>query len=163
MSRELFQPLQLGGLTLPNRVVMTTVKLGYGTKEGDVTDRHIAFYARRAEGGVGLITTEPLYIQRNGREIPPQLGIYDDRLVDGLRRLSEAVHAAGGLIMAHINHAGRAAHPKLVPEGERVSASDVFCPATKITPRPLSGDEIQEVVAAFGAAARRARGGRYRP
>ena len=157
MSEIMFQPLQLGSLTLPNRVVMTTAKLGYGTKEGDVTDRHIAFYVRRAEGGVGLITTEPMYVQRNGREIPPQLGIYDDRLVDGLRRLTDAVHAAGGLIMAHINHAGRAANPKLVPEGERVSASDVFCPATKITPRPLSKEEIREVVAAYGAAARRAK------
>jgi 2,4-dienoyl-CoA reductase-like NADH-dependent reductase (Old Yellow Enzyme family)/thioredoxin reductase len=134
---------------------MTTVKLGYGTKEGEVTERHIAFYVRRAEGGVGLITTEPLYIRRNGRELPTQLGIHDDRLVDGLRRLVEAVHAAGGRIMAHINHAGRAVNPKLVPEEERVSASDVLCPANGVTPRPLSLQEIPSYVEAFVAAAQR--------
>ncbi|HFD39680.1 MAG TPA: hypothetical protein ENJ31_07540, partial [Anaerolineae bacterium] len=50
----LFQPLQVGSLTLPNRVLMTTVKLGYATPTGDVTERHIAFYVRRAQGGVGL-------------------------------------------------------------------------------------------------------------
>jgi 2,4-dienoyl-CoA reductase-like NADH-dependent reductase (Old Yellow Enzyme family)/thioredoxin reductase len=154
-SDSLFQPIALGTLELPNRLTMTTVKLGYGTKEGEVTERHIAFYVRRAEGGVGLITTEPLYIRRNGRELPTQLGIHDDRLADGLRRLVEAVHAAGGRIMAHINHAGRAVNPKLVPEEERVSASDVLCPANGVTPRPLSRQEIPAYVEAFAAAARR--------
>ena len=156
-SDSLFQPITLGTLELPNRLTMTTVKLGYGTKKGQVTERHIAFYVRRAEGGVGLITTEPLYIRRNGRELPTQLGIHDDRLAGGLRRLVEAVHAAGGHIMAHINHAGRAANPKLVPEGERISASDVLCPANGVTPRPLSPQEIHAYVGAFAAAARRVR------
>ena len=119
MADPLFQPLEIGPLKLPNRLIMPPVKLGCGTKEGEVTERHIAFYRRRAEGGVGLIITEPMYIAPNGREIPTQLGIYDDRLVEGLKRLTEAVHDAGGLIAAHINHAGRAANPKLVPEGER--------------------------------------------
>ncbi|OQY22107.1 MAG: hypothetical protein B6I34_06330, partial [Anaerolineaceae bacterium 4572_32.1] len=142
MSQELFSPLTIANLRLPNRVLMTTVKLGYGTPQGEVTDRHVAFYVRRAEGGAGLITTEPLYVHINGRELPTQLGIYDDSLLDGLHRLTAAVHAAGGRIMAHINHAGRAINPKLVSEGERVSASDVPCPANKITPRALTWDEI---------------------
>ena len=55
---SLFQPIALGTLELPNRLIMTTVKLGYGTKEGQVTECHIALYVRRAKGGVGLITTE---------------------------------------------------------------------------------------------------------
>jgi 2,4-dienoyl-CoA reductase-like NADH-dependent reductase (Old Yellow Enzyme family) len=42
----LFQSLRVGNLTLPNRVVMTTVKLGYSNLEGEITERHIAFYAR---------------------------------------------------------------------------------------------------------------------
>ncbi|HFD38228.1 MAG TPA: FAD-dependent oxidoreductase [Anaerolineae bacterium] len=156
-EKSLFQPLQVGRLTLPNRVLMTTVKLGYATPTGDVTERHIAFYVRRAQGGVGLMTTEPLYVQRNGRELPTQLGVYDDDRIAGLRRLTDAVHEAGGRIMAHINHAGRAANPKLVPEGERVSASDVPCPANGVTPRPLTADGIAGVVAAFAQAARRVR------
>ena len=153
----LFQPLQLGSLTLPNRVVMTTVKLGYSNKTGEVTKRHIAFYKRRAEGRVGLMTTAPLYIQLNGRELPTQLGIYTDEFMPGLRWLTDAVHASGGRIMAHINHAGRVANPKLVPPEEQISASAVLCPANQVTPRPLTGDEITEVIAAFGAAARRVR------
>jgi 2,4-dienoyl-CoA reductase-like NADH-dependent reductase (Old Yellow Enzyme family)/thioredoxin reductase len=153
----MLQPFQLGILTLPNRVVMTTVKLGYSTEKGEVTDRHIAFYVRRAQGGVGLMVSEPMYVQRNGREMPTQLGIHADELVSGLRQLTEAVHAAGGLMMAHINHAGRAANPKLTLTGEVVSASEVLCPANQVIPRALSRSEIPEVVAAFGAAARRVR------
>jgi 2,4-dienoyl-CoA reductase-like NADH-dependent reductase (Old Yellow Enzyme family)/thioredoxin reductase len=157
MKEKMLQPFQLGNLTLPNRVVMTTMKLGYGTKKGKVTDQHIAFYVRRAQGGVGLMTTEPMYVQANGRELPAQLGIHTDAAAPGLRQLTEVVHAAGGLMMAHINHAGRAANPKLVSPENRVSASDVFCPANQVTPRPLSHAEIGEVVAAFGEAARRTR------
>jgi 2,4-dienoyl-CoA reductase-like NADH-dependent reductase (Old Yellow Enzyme family)/thioredoxin reductase len=157
MSEMMFQQFQIGSLKLPNRVVMTTVKLGYGTEKGEVTDRHIAFYVRRAQGGVGLIASEPMYVQPNGRELRTQLGVHTDELVTGLQRLTEAVHAAGGLMMAHINHAGRAANPKLVHAGELVSASKVLCPANQVMPRGLTRDEISEVVAAFGAAARRVR------
>jgi 2,4-dienoyl-CoA reductase-like NADH-dependent reductase (Old Yellow Enzyme family)/thioredoxin reductase len=157
MSEKMLQPFQLGSLTLPNRVVMTAVKLGYGTEEGEITDQHIAFYVRRAQGGVGLMTTEPMYVQSNGRELPTQLGVHTDTTIPGLRRLTESVHAAGGLMMAHINHAGRAANPMLVSSGTLVSASDVFCPANQVTPRQLSLFEIAEVIAAFGDAARRTR------
>jgi 2,4-dienoyl-CoA reductase-like NADH-dependent reductase (Old Yellow Enzyme family)/thioredoxin reductase len=152
----LLEPLQLGNLTLTNRLVMTTVKLGYGTSRGEVTERHIGFYVRRATNGPGLLTTEPLTIRSDGRELPTQLSIESDSLQEGLGRLVDAVHESGGRIMAHINHAGRAANPKLVPEGKRISASEVKCPANGVVPRSLSEVEIADLVAAFASAARRA-------
>ncbi len=156
MARPLLvQPARIGSLALPNRVVMTTVKLGYAGKDGQVTDRHLAFYVRRAQGRAGLLTTEPMYVQPNGKEIPTQLGIYDDSFLPGLERLSAVVHQAGGRIMAHINHAGRAANPKLVSPENLVSASAVPCPANKAVPRPLEKKEIQGLVEAFAAAAER--------
>lgn len=158
MSRDfLFNPLKIGNLVLPNRVVMTTVKLGYSNNKGDISQRHLAFYERRAEGGVGLMTTEPMYVQRNGRELPTQLSIHRDELIPGLQKLVDVVHDAGGRIMAHINHAGRVANPKLVPEEELVSAFDVRCPANQVIPRPLIIREIAGIVSAFGASARRVR------
>ncbi len=157
MNETMLQPFQLGSLTLPNRIIMTTIKLGYGTQKGEVTDRHVAFYVRRAQGGVGLITSEPLYVQRNGRELATQLGIHSDDLLAGLSKMVGAVHRAGGLMMAHINHAGRVANPQLVSADDLVSASDVLCPANQVRPRPLDQSEIAAVLAAFGAAAHRAR------
>jgi 2,4-dienoyl-CoA reductase-like NADH-dependent reductase (Old Yellow Enzyme family)/thioredoxin reductase len=157
MSEPLIESFKLGNLSLSNRVVMTTIKLGYGSELGEVSEQHVAFYTRRALGGVGLMTTEPLYVLPAGREIPNQLRIDTDSAVTGLRRLTKAVHAVGGLMMAHLNHAGRAANPKLVPAGELVSASDVLCPTNQVIPRPLDSDEILKIISAFGAAARRAR------
>lgn len=157
MADPLFQPLRIGPLEIPNRLIMPPVKLGYGTRAGEVTERHIAFYRRRAEGGVGLIVTEPMYVAPNGKEIPTQLGLYEDHLVEGLKRLVEAVHDAGGRIAAHINHAGRAANPKLVPEAERVSSSAVPCPSNGVIPRPLTSEEIPRYVDLFAQGARRAR------
>ena len=78
-----------------------------------------------------------------------------DELIPGLRRLTETVHAAGGLMMAHINHAGRAANPQLIPAGELLSASEVLCPANQVKPRALAHSEIPRMVTAFGTAARR--------
>jgi len=111
MTDDLLQPFALDSLALPNRVVMTAVKLGCATQAGEVTDQHLAFYVRRAQAGVGLIVTEPMYVQLNGRELPTQLGIHTDDHVAGLRRLTAAMHAVGGRISAHINHAGRVANP----------------------------------------------------
>jgi len=157
MSDVLFQPLKVRGLEIPNRMVMPPVKLGYGTRDGEVTERHIAFYRRRVEGGVGLIITEPMYIAPNGKEVPTQLGVHEDKLVEGLRKLVEEVHRAGGKIAAHINHAGRAANPKLVPQEQMISASAVTCPANGVTPRPLSLEEIPHYVDLFAQGARRVR------
>lgn len=153
----ILQPQRVGRLTLPNRVVMTTVKLGYANPAGEVTDRHVAFYRRRALAGVGLLTTEPLYVRSDGQELPTQLGVHRDAHVRGLTRLAGGVHEVGGRIMAHLNHAGRAANPKLVGEERLISASGVPCPANAGQPRPLEVEEIQELIQAFGEAARRVR------
>ena len=135
MSRDpILDPFFIGALAIPNRVVMTTVKLGYATKEGGVTNRHVAFYGRRAEGEVGLLTTEPLFVRTDGKELPTQMGIHQDAMVEGLTRIVREVHDKDGRIMAHLNHAGRAANPKLVGEGGLVSAWNVPCPANQGTP-----------------------------
>lgn len=157
MLETMLQPIDLGSLTLPNRIVMTTLKLGYCTDAGEVNDRHLAFYRRRARAGVGLISSEPLYVQANGRELATQLGVDSDSLIPGLRRLTEMVHAVGGLVMAHLNHAGRAANPALVPSQSLVSASDVLCPANQVKPRSLTRSEVTEVIGAFASAGRRIR------
>jgi 2,4-dienoyl-CoA reductase-like NADH-dependent reductase (Old Yellow Enzyme family)/thioredoxin reductase len=98
-----------------------------------------------------------MYVQANGRELPAQLGIHRDVLVPGLQRLVEAVHGAGGLMMAHINHAGRVANPSLVPPEDLVAASDVLCRSNSVNPHPLSQEGIDRIVSAFGAAAQRVR------
>jgi len=145
----------IGNLILKNRFIMAPVKTGYGTLKGEVTEQHLRYYRRRAEGGVAMIICEPFFVHPSGKELPTQIGIHEDALLPGLTSLTEALHASGIKIAAHINHAGRAANPKLV--GERLMApSAVSCPTHGKTPHEMSEANIQESIQWFATAAERA-------
>jgi 2,4-dienoyl-CoA reductase-like NADH-dependent reductase (Old Yellow Enzyme family)/thioredoxin reductase len=153
---SVFEPIAIGGLTLPNRTVMAPVKTAFGGPDAKTTERLIQYYRRRAEGGVGAIIVEPLFIAAAGKEHPRQLGIDDDDKIEGLGRLVGAIHGGGALAIAHINHAGRAANPKA--SGRPPEApSETSCPTTGASSGAMSVERIEEIIAAFGSAARRAR------
>lgn len=71
----------------------------------------MAYHQERAKGGAGLLITEATYISPDGKSFPHQLGIDDDGLLPGLRRLVESVHAAGARIAVQLCHAGRQTLP----------------------------------------------------
>ncbi len=145
----------IGTLKLKNKFIMAPVKTGYGTLNGDVTERHIRYYRRRAEGGVAMIICEPFFIHPSGKELPTQIGIHDDRLIPGLLSLTDAVHEKGAKICAHINHAGRAANPKLA--GKMLMApSAVPCPVHGVAPKAMTLEDIEQTIRQFADAARRA-------
>ncbi len=156
MNTGVFERLRVGPVELPNRLALAPVKTAFGGTAGMVTDRHIAYYRRRAQGGAGLIILEPLFVDPMGREHPRQLGANTDENIPGLRRIVEAVHAEGSLIFAHLNHAGRAANPKVIG-GPPEAPSAVPCPTSGATPEPMSTERIQVVLDAYAEAARRAR------
>jgi 2,4-dienoyl-CoA reductase (NADPH2) len=150
-----FSPLRVGPLELPNRLVMAPVKTAFGSKDGRVSERLVSYFRRRAEGGVGLIVSEPLYVDRRGREHPKQIGADSDDKLDGLRRLSDAVHRGGAKVFAHLNHGGRAANPKASGSAPE-APSRVVCPSTGCVPEALTKERIEELVRSFADAARRA-------
>jgi 2,4-dienoyl-CoA reductase-like NADH-dependent reductase (Old Yellow Enzyme family)/thioredoxin reductase len=155
-----FEPISIRRLSLINRLVMAPVKTGYGNAAGDVTQRHLDFYERRAQGGVGLIITEPMYVHPSGRELPTQIGIHEDRLVDSLRRLTEVIHWHGAKVAAHLNHAGRMANPKAATP-PLLSASAVPCPAVGVIPEAIPREGIFTVIEWFRDAARRAKAAEF--
>ena len=85
----LFDPINIRGLTLKNRLVMPPMATGMATEDGEVTDRHIKHYTTRARGGVGLIIIEHTYVSEDGKSSRGQMGLYNDRLIPGLKRLVE--------------------------------------------------------------------------
>jgi len=153
---EVFEAISIGKLTLANRLVMAPVKTAFGGPDGKVTQRLIDYYRRRAEGGVGAIIVEPLFIDPAGKEHPRQLGVDDDDKIEGLGQLVSAIHQGGSLAIAHLNHAGRAANPKASGRAPE-APSEMTCPSTSAQAGAMSEARIEAVVAAFGAAARRAR------
>jgi len=141
----LADPIQIGSLKLNNRIVKASMVENMATEQGEVTDRLIRFYQRQAKGGAGLLITGGAYVQKNGRSVTYLIGAYDDSLVEGLGALANAVHENGGKIALQIYHCGRQTRPELA-EGDVVGPSAIPDQMTKVMPRPMTEDEIEETM-----------------
>lgn len=150
---SLFDSLTIRNVTLPNRIVMSPMCMYVCTAEdGKVTDWHLTHYSTRAVGQVGLIMVEATAVQENGRISAKDLGIWSDDHIDGLRRLTESVHAQGMRIGIQLAHAGRKA---TVPGA--VAPSAIPFSSEYATPQEMSHDDIRKTIKAFAEGARRAR------
>ena len=152
---ETFSGMQIGEVTLPNRLVMAPVKTAFASPTGEVVHKHLAYYRRRAEGGVGSIIVEPMFIDPLGKEHPKQLGIASYKHIDGLKELVASIHEGGAVAIAHLNHGGRAANPKAIG-CEAEAPSDVICPSKGVKPGVMSTERIKELVQVFAGAVERA-------
>ena len=103
----LFQPMRIGALELKNRLVMPAMNSHLADGEHHFTDQALNYYGERALGGFGLQITEFLCVSEEGLAYPMQAGIYDDRFIPSLKRLTERIHRNGGRIFAQLHHAGR--------------------------------------------------------
>ena len=153
---ELFEPINIGQLTLSGRVYKAATSETRASPEGFVTDEFIAFYEPIARGGTPLIITGNMYVSRSGRSTRRMCGIDDDDKIPGLKKLTDAVHAHGAKIFVQLNHAGRQVVPHSVGLPEALAPSSVLEPIQGTKPRALNVGEIQQLVQDFAAAARRA-------
>jgi 2,4-dienoyl-CoA reductase-like NADH-dependent reductase (Old Yellow Enzyme family) len=122
---DLFAPLQLGPITLRNRLFMAPLTRGRATREAVPTPLMVEYYRQRA--GAGLIITEATGISRLGLGWPYAPGLWNDAQVEGWKPVTAAVHAEGGRIFAQLWHMGRVVHPSL-GGGQPVSASATTAP-----------------------------------
>ncbi|MCU0900961.1 MAG: NADPH-dependent 2,4-dienoyl-CoA reductase [Cypionkella sp.] len=151
---HLLAPLDLGHVTLRNRVLMGSMHTGL-EETGD-WGRVAAFYAARAAGGVGLIVTGGMAPNREGGVFPGAAGLFSDTDIANHRRVTDAVHAAGGLIAMQILHAGRYAYGK-----ECVAPSALKSPISPFAPRELDAEGIEKQISDIVTAAVRAREAGY--
>ncbi|MDP3879387.1 MAG: NADH:flavin oxidoreductase [Dehalococcoidales bacterium] len=151
----LFDSIEIRGLKIKNRLVMPPMATKMATKDGEVTDRHIKHYGARAKGGVGLIILEHTYVSANGKMSDGQLGIYDDKLLDGLRRLVQAIHREGARVGIQLTHSGSRTTREIIKE-QPAGPWNIPVPGDEEVPRPFTIEEIKNIVTAFSAAARRA-------
>ena len=125
-SNDLFSPLVLGPLTLPNRVVMAPMTRNRAA-DGDVPHAlNAEYYAQRA--GAGLIITEGAPVVAIGAGYPATPGIYSQAQIDGWQQLTDRVHAVGGRIFLQLWHVGRISHPITIA-GETPVAPSAIRPA----------------------------------
>ena len=151
---HLLSPLDLGHVTLPNRVLMGSMHTGL-EELGDF-DRVAAYYARRAEGGVGLMVTGGMSPNREGGVLPGAAGLFTERDIANHARVTGAVHDAGGRIAMQILHAGRYAYSP-----ECVAPSAIKSPISPFAPRELDEAGIETQIADIVTAAARAREAGY--
>ena len=157
-------PIQVGPLTLKNRLVMPPMATAKAEEDGTVTDSLCAYYAEKSRGGyLGLVITEHSFVSLEGRARERQISIARDEDIDGLKRLTEAVRRNGVPVFAQINHAGGAVKKAMV-RYERISASAAAIPGAGLAeglPRAMTQADIDRVTDCFAAAARRAQEAGY--
>jgi NADH:flavin oxidoreductases, Old Yellow Enzyme family len=111
---KILEPLQIGDITIRNRVVMAPMISNLANPQGYPSEEHIAYLSRRASTA-GLIITEYCYVNRtDSRGSPNQLGLYDDELLPKFSRLTDAVHSRSSKIFVQLVHVGRKTRSGLI-------------------------------------------------
>jgi N-ethylmaleimide reductase len=160
----LFDPVRIGEIALANRIVMAPLTRNRAAPGQVASELAVEYYRQRASAG--LIITEGSQVSPEGQGYIDTPGIHNAEQVAGWRRVTDAVHAAGGRIVVQLWHVGRVSHVSLQPGGRPPVSPTVRQAATKTyiaggfapvsAPRALAAAEILGVVASFRAAARRA-------
>lgn len=162
---NLFQPAKLGDLGLPNRVLMAPLTRNRAQDDGTPVAMAETYYGQRASAG--LIFTEATQVSAMGKGYIKTPGIYEQKHIDGWKKIVDSVHANGGRIFMQLWHVGRISHTSLLPDGRNpVSSTDKAAEAMTFThdgfeatskPDALTEAGIRETVADFVTAAKAAK------
>jgi 2,4-dienoyl-CoA reductase-like NADH-dependent reductase (Old Yellow Enzyme family) len=164
---NLFDPLSIRDVTLPNRIAVSPM-CQYSSTNGFANEWHLVHLGSRAVGGAGLVMTEATAVTPEGRISPQDLGVWSDEHIEFLARITRFIHSQGSIAGVQLAHAGRKASTYRPWDGngavpvhsggwENVVAPSAI-PFAENYPKPqaLTQEGIQQVVRAFGQAARRA-------
>ena len=134
---RLFEQSEINGMVLSNRFVRSATWEGLATDDGACTSKLVDLMARLANGGVGLIITGHTFVRPDGQHSPWQLGIYKDELIPGLKAMTQVVHENGAKIVLQLGYGGAYLSKSRVAK--------------------MTVEDIQELTAAYGVAAMRAK------
>ena len=143
---ELFSPFALGGLEAKNRFVSSACEDNFDTGSGEAPERILMRTLALSEGGAGLIISPQMFVHPLGKTRPGQLGIHDDAMIPGLRRLAESAHRYDARIVFQLGHAGLQTSAETIGRTPMGPSADA----------PMSEGDIREVIGAFVVAAQRA-------
>lgn len=153
----LFQPLTLRcGVVLPNRIALAPMTNQQSHADGLLGEDELAFLARRADGGFGLVETCAAYVALDGKAWPGELAIDRDACIPGLTRLAARMHAAGAACMVQLFHGGVRAEPALTGEQTWSASTWTEDAPTFHPPRTATHADIARVIGQFADAAARA-------
>ncbi len=152
--KHLFSPVKIGRMRAKNRLLMSAMSINFGVDEnGFVTDQLTGYLAERGRGGAGMILVGGGGVHPTGLELPGLPALWDDACIPPLKKMVAAVKAHDTCFGVQLMHGGRQSY-----HDRKVAPSAIAAPAVvKGVPKELNLEQIAELVASFGDAARRCR------
>ena len=151
----MFQPIEIGPMTVKNRFVVPPMGNNFAHTDGTMSDQSVAYYGARAKGGFGLITLEATVVHKGAKGGPRKPCLYDDSAIPSFKKVIDACHAEGAKVSIQLQNAG--------PEGNAKNAGAPIEAATAMTsadgrdiPEAVPTEQVYELARGYGEAARRA-------
>lgn len=156
--KHLFSPVDIGGMTAKNRLLMPAMSINFGVDDnGYVQDQLTEYFVARAKGGAGMMLVGGGGTHPTGLELPHLPALWDDGCIPALRKMTDRVKPLGAMFGMQLMHGGRQSY-----HDKKVAPSPIPAPAVvKGIPRELTIPDIEELVASFGDAARRCKEGGF--
>jgi 2,4-dienoyl-CoA reductase-like NADH-dependent reductase (Old Yellow Enzyme family) len=151
MEMDLGTPIEIRGVKVRNRIVLPPMATELATVNGEVTEDIIKHYDERSRGP-GIVIVEHSYVALNGKVSQRQLGIYSEKLVEGLRRLAETIRGNGAIAIIQLNHGGGRSSSKITGE-KPIAPSAIKLEGWTEEPREMTLKDFIEVKEAFKRAA----------
>ena len=157
--KHLFSELDVARVRLANRIVLPPMATEQADAEGHPSPTTADYYGSLAATGVALVVVEHSYVAPEGRASPRQMSLASDAHISGHTAIVSAIHAAGALCAAQINHAGSNRRAEM--PGRCLGPSAIENPVSHLVPEEMSNSDIAATIRAFGAAAARVQGAGY--
>ena len=152
---NMFSPINIGTVTVPNRFVVPPMGNNFANTDGSMSERSAAYYEARAKGGFGLITIESTVVYKEAKGGPRKPCLFSDEVVPSFKRVADACHAYGAKVSIQLQHAGPEGNSKLT--GYPLKAASAIAPsAGRETPEAMPTEEVYRLIECYGDAARRA-------
>jgi 2,4-dienoyl-CoA reductase-like NADH-dependent reductase (Old Yellow Enzyme family)/thioredoxin reductase len=153
--KAMFQPIQIGPMTVKNRFVVPPMGNNFANTDGTMSDQSVAYYGARAKGGFGLITFEATVVHKGAKGGPRKPCLYDDSSVPSFKKVIDECHKYGAKVSIQLQNAG--------PEGNAKNAGAPIQAATAIQsadgrdiPEEVPTEKVYELIKGYGLAAERA-------
>lgn len=152
---NMFSPIQIGNVTVPNRFVVPPMGNNFANTDGTLSERSKAYYQERAKGGFGLITIESTVVYKEAKGGPRKPCLFSDDTVESFKEVADACHEYGAKVSIQLQHAGPEGNSKLA--GYPLKAASAMPAACgREVPEAVSNEEIYRIIECYGDAARRA-------
>ena len=152
---NMFSPINIGTVTVPNRFVVPPMGNNFANTDGSMSDRSAAYYEARAKGGFGLITIESTVVYKEAKGGPRKPCLFSDEVIPSFKAVADRCHAYGAKVSIQLQHAGPEGNSKLT--GYPLKAASAIAPsAGREIPEAMPTEEVYKLIECYGDAARRA-------